>query len=870
MDGRSHSNGSHLRTRARPAGALIVTRIALVRFVRRLCPAAPELGPGSHEISSGNHIMSRKIWSQVSVCALAMALGLHGMPVTIVAQCILPEIQQLTASDGMPDDGFGNGVARADDVMVIGTLRHADDKAGKAYVLRRTGASWVEEAILSSSESQYGDRFGASVDTDGTRIVVGAYYEDTKRGFNAGAVYTFVNIAGVWTQEARLEGNDTAANDTFGWRVALDGTRLAVGATHDDENRGAVYLFDWNGASWLQTAKIVPNDASGGDVFGVGLKLRGDVLVAGSHNDDSQAGSVYVFRFNGASWTQEQKVLAADRDAYDKFGLSLDIEGDVLAVGADERFTGSGALYIFRHDGVQWTQEARLVPVDADSLAWFGFGVQLAGDQVLAGAPYQDGGRGAAYLFQLDGSTWTQTAKLSATNGEPNDQLLADPSGAAFDGVTAIVGAPESLSDGIGQTYVFDLTDADGDGVPDGCVPQPCNLSPDFQIEADRLDAYDNFGSALAAEGDWLAVGMHGDDPFGHANAGSVALFRRDTSVWNFAQKLAARSTAADSYFGSGVAIDDQTLVVAQYHGEEAAHVFRFDGSVWRAEQRIHRPGPSNIAFSWAIDLRDDRIVVGAPNSADGGAAFLYERGDGRWRFVQQLGDGFVASGDSYGAGITSNDQHIVVAARWRPYAIVFQRTDEGWTTLQILEPPDTNPGETMVWTDTIDMNDEWLVIGSADGGPANQGRAYVYRWDGALWQLHQTLVAGDAVAGDGFGVNVLLRDDTLVVGAHRKASHEGGAYLFHFDGVQWSETARLPNPGGGAPEFGRSLAMFGEELLVGALFDDDRAVDSGAVYGFDLTDSDGDGVPDECDADSDVDLEVLAGLLVRYEMACY
>lgn len=401
-----------------------------------------------------------------------------------------------------------------------------------------------------------------------------------------------------------------------------------------------------------------------------------------------------------------------------------------------------------------------------------------------------------------------------------------------------------------GAVYWFDLTDADGNGVPDGCVPQPCDLSPAFQVEADRIDAYDNFGGALAADGDWLAVGLHGDDPYGHSNAGSVALFRRDSSAWAFAQKLAARSTSPDSYFGSGVAIDDQTLVVAQYHGDEVAHVYRFDGSVWRAEQRIRRPGPSNIAFSWAIDLRGDRIVVGAPDGADGGAAFLFERSDGRWHFVQQLGDEFVASGDSYGAGVTSNDQHIVVAARWRPYAIVFQRTDEGWTTLQILEPPDTNPGETMVWTDTIDMNDEWLVIGSADGGPANEGRAYVYRWDGALWQLHQTLVASDAVAGDGFGVNVLLRDDTLVVGAHRKGSHEGGAYLFHFDGVQWSEAARLPNPGSGTPEFGRSLAMFGEELLVGALFDDDRAVDSGAVYGFDLTDSDGDGVPDECDAD--------------------
>ena len=141
-------------------------------------------------------------------------------------------------------------------------------------------------------------------------------------------------------QEAKLTANDGAPEDFFGYHVSLDGERIAVGAWGDDDkgtNSGSAYVFRWDGYQWIQEAKLTAADGAANDEFGVTLSLDSDRLVVAAQWDDDKgtnSGSVYVFRWNGSTWIQEAKLIASDGAAHDRFGWSVDLEGELIVVGA--------------------------------------------------------------------------------------------------------------------------------------------------------------------------------------------------------------------------------------------------------------------------------------------------------------------------------------------------------------------------------------------------------------------------------------------------------------------------------------------------------------------------------------------------------
>ena len=117
--------------------------------------------------------------------------------------------------------------------------------AGSAYIFVRTGGVWTQQAKLTASDAAAGDRFGTSVAVSGDTAVVGAYFDDDA-GSSSGSAYAFVRTGGVWMQQAKLTASDAAANDQFGYSVALSGDTAVVGAYQDDDagsNSGSAYVF---------------------------------------------------------------------------------------------------------------------------------------------------------------------------------------------------------------------------------------------------------------------------------------------------------------------------------------------------------------------------------------------------------------------------------------------------------------------------------------------------------------------------------------------------------------------------------------------------------------------------------------------------
>ncbi len=323
------------------------------------------------------------------------------------------ESLKLEASDGVRPDQFGHAVALDGNTLLVGAFRD-DTSRGSAYVFVWDGATWTEEAKLVAPDGLADDYFGYSVAIDGDTAALGAYTRDSARG----AVYIFTRSGTTWSHQATLEAADVVATDGFGVAVALEGDTLVATAYWDDVNTGSAYVFTRTGSSWTERARLVASDRAGQDYFGSAVTLSGDTIAIGAFGDDSYRGSTYLFTGSGAVWTQQLKVTASDGLAGDAFGDTASLDGDTLAIGAPGDDASRGSTYVFTRTAGSWSQQAKIVASDGLTSDYFGSALSLDGDSLAVGAHVTDGYQGAAYVFNRSGTSWSEQGKVSASDGQ--------------------------------------------------------------------------------------------------------------------------------------------------------------------------------------------------------------------------------------------------------------------------------------------------------------------------------------------------------------------------------------------------------------------------------------------------------------------
>ena len=347
---------------------------------------------------------------------------------------------KIQASDAAENDQFGyeNGMIDSNTV-VIGA--HFDQPSGSgsstqpgaAYVFTRSGTTWSQQAKLVASDPEAGDRFGSAAAVSGDTIVIGAKSEDTVAS-NAGAAYVFIRSGTTWAQQAKLTASDGAASDLFGIRASIAGDTIVIGAPLHNSRTGAAYVFTRSGTTWSQQAKLTASDAADDDYFGHSVNISGDTVVVGAYREDaggSNAGAAYVFTRSGTSWSQQAKLTASDPASNDYFGrTAIGISGDTVAVGASLKpYSGlvvKGAAYIFTRSGTSWSQQAKLTASDAENGDQFGNTIAITGDTVVVGAHEEDTGgskAGAAYIFTRSGTSWTEAKKIQASDAGAGDEF---------------------------------------------------------------------------------------------------------------------------------------------------------------------------------------------------------------------------------------------------------------------------------------------------------------------------------------------------------------------------------------------------------------------------------------------------------------
>jgi hypothetical protein len=304
--------------------------------------------------------------------------------------------------------------------------------------------------------------------------------------------------------------------------------------------------------------------------------VRGDVLLAGSPDDDDAggaSGSVHVFRFDGqGSWAHEAKLTAANAGAGDLFGAHVALEGGlalVSAMGADRPASNSGSVYAFRYSNGQWVQEGELVPSDGAAGDEFGASLGLSGGTLLVGAPGDDdmgSGSGSVYVFERSGGAWVERAKLIAPDGGAGDRLGGS---LGLSGGLAVVGAADDDDAGVnaGAAYLYRH---------DGAA-----WRFDAKLTGYDSESGDRFGDAVAAAADRVLIASTWDDDAG-VNAGAAYLYEWDGAAWAARVKLVGADTTAGDFLGGPLALSGGRALLGAWQDDDAGFstgsAYLFDG----------------------------------------------------------------------------------------------------------------------------------------------------------------------------------------------------------------------------------------------------------------------------------------------------
>ncbi len=368
----------------------------------------------------------------------------------------------------------------------------------------------------------------------------------------------------------------------------------------------------------------------------------------------------------------------------------------------------------------------------------------------------------------------------------------------------------------------------------------------EIRLTADTPVADAQFGRSVAMDGDLVAVGEGGD-----GSTGAVYLYRRQGTAYVREATLVSPDAAPGNYpeFGRTVAIQGNMVFVGARFAQVgtfdragAVYIFRKFGDAWQFEDKVVSPSPENEDnFGRALAVQGDLLVVTArKSSAEEGTAYVFVYSDGRWVFLQTLIASDPTAGAYFGQAVDIQGDLMAITARnanprGAGAVYLFRNTgDNSWIQVTKVTPYDGKKNDQYGFT--VVLSGDTMAVGSRRADPdglIDAGAVYLYSLDGNSAILIARLTPSDSHTADEFGQSVAFAGDILAVGAWKddigSNSDQGAVYLFTRSGSEWNETGKIAASDGEAgDEFGYSLAAFGNRMVTGAHFADEKA---GAAY---------------------------------------
>jgi hypothetical protein len=730
-----------------------------------------------------------------------------------------------------------------------------------------TAQNWKEidkQLPEKSMRLMYHGFYGQSMDIDGDYAVIGANTYATVLYFDGSD----------WVKQAELSASD--GNDNFGAAVSISGDAIVVGSS------GKAYVFQKPITGWADMTEnaVLSATNSTASTLGLAVSIYGDNIIVGNYSYNNNIGCAYIYSKPISGWinmTQTAILTPTGGNIDDYFGFSVDLSDDAAVIGmphkrASSSLQGIGKAMVFTKPSTGWTTTAGSIFLnasDAPSRAQLGFSVSISGDYVVLGAPSAHY-YGQTYVYKKAVGGWTSSNEVAIlrqrtqpTDTIPTNTILFGWS-VSISGDKVLVGGYDYFADynAAGFAYLF---------------TKP-NTGWQDTIETARLTTldrktFDYFGATVSIDGDHVMVSAtrYGFEELGISNPGAIYTYEAPNTGWvdttETALKISpTRLHAAQNRFGTSVDIDGDYALISSFGFSNymgRASVYYYNGTNWTLQAHLFASdSTTTMNYGVAVSISGDYIVIGAPKSETTnipqGAVYLYQKPINGWVNATETAkliasDG--ATGDYFGVSISIHGDDLVVGANRTNdlgnnsgSAYIFTKPTTGWisgTETAKLSPSDGATDDT--FGTKVDIDGTSIVVGSPNtfgfGASLSPGAAYVFVKPITGW-LNMTETAklspSDGTPGDDFGGSISIHGDDIVIGASKKnqiPSSTGAAYVFSKPISGWSnmiENAKLTvSNGTSIDEFGASVALFGNQVVVGSPFLNDLGPESGGIYTF-------------------------------------
>ncbi len=526
------------------------------------------------------------------------------------------------AAGNLPTDQFPTNI-RVDGGLALMSCHTCSDRRGAAYLFELEGDVWRQRRELLQKNQKSLDYFGSAAELLGTDAIVGAYGRDNNGKGNGpsgiGAVYSF-----------RTSAAQCGAKDTCTCRDGYTGklcdkedapTSCGTGTWLDTSTNTCAACACGPGTatdpSNFTAARLGrPASIKGGDELGAAVAVSGGTLAAGARKYDADSGNAYgavvMYDEQGdGSWKQGQVLVNPETSAIAWMGAAVGVEGGSLLAGAPRRTEGTdtkvGAVYVWNRTGGTWSHRSTLVPASLTKNAQFGSSISVSAGRAAVGAHGHAGNgtnAGAVYVLSSASGSWSEIVKLDSKQAKSGAQ----------------------------------------------------------------------FGSGVSLQGDRLAAGAFTFTPNGRTKAGATWIYEFGGGAWKQVAGPLFFDDNRAQHCGYPALDGDRLLVGCPQHAHSgttagSGHIFeRGNDGKWtrKAWLPAHTGRAVGDAAGTSVVLRGDLAVLGAPgrdkSGENAGAALLYARESGAWKFKKYLFSGDTGSGDdSFAFALALRDRTLFV-----------------------------------------------------------------------------------------------------------------------------------------------------------------------------------------------------------------
>lgn len=682
--------------------------------------------------------------------------------------------------------GFGFAVAVSGTRMVVGAYRHtsAGNEAGRAYVYDLASANpTVPILTLDNPTPEDEDDYGRQVAISGNYVVIGAERDRAAEG-RAGIAYVYdLSSATPSVPKVVLNNPTPEWDDYFGASVAIDGSRVVIGAPSDrsNSNAGAAYVYDLAG----QTPDVPTTTLYSPTLTSFGyVAISGSLVVVGGPSDSTGPkgrGRAYVFDLAGPNPTIPITPLNNPTlGDFTNFGIDVAIAGTKVVIAQPGSFGAPPtAAYVYDVVGATPQDPIAVLTHPASGTTQeesFGQSVSIVGNRVLVGVPKDDTGNedaGCAYVYDLGSATPT-TPAFALINRSPSTENAFGSTISIFGDRLAISAPGDRSGAGYGRTYLYRL---------DGLTPyQPVSIFP-------------GAGGAVKVTSDRLIL----------RRTAGIHVYSWDNANSFTPGPLLQSPQDYYSMFGSCFSISGNTLIAGHADRYDntgaagAAHIYNLAGpSPTTPILTLLNPEPQHSdRFGGAVDISGNIAVVGAywdntPTASEAGSAYVYDLGSATPTVpIVKLPNPTPANSDNFGRSVAISGNVVVVSAYEDDTAaanagrVYVYDLNSATPAVPVLDFSKPNPAASDRFGRSLSLVGRKLAVGAnfSPSGVSFAGSTYIYDLDSATPTIPIAIIDNpEPDASDSFGGVVALSETRVVIGApddDRIAYNQGAAYVY-------------------------------------------------------------------------------------------